>query len=968
MGGDSMDVTMASPPEEKVRLFRAMFRGRDDVYARRYASAKSGKCGYSPVCAVEWTRGICDKKRVSCAVCPNRRLVPLDDEAVRMHLRGVDSRGRDFTLGCYPLLADDTVRFAAIDLDRASWRSDSMSICEVLRELGLPVARERSRSGNGAHLWFFFDEPQPARFVREALTYALTLTMERNPEVGLGSYDRIFPNQDRLPKGGFGNLIAMPLQGTARRSGNTCFVDERLVPFPDQWKFLSGLPLITGDQLARIRARASSERRSLMPQTEEEALRNEPWTLFNPPSDSKPGRQYELPEEHISDKLQITLGNAVYIRQTELTPTLRGRLIRLAAFVNPVYADMQRLRLNVYNTPRVIDRSVNGDDYLILPRGCLDGALKTIRDDGAEWEIADKRVEGEPVKGLEFVGELREEQRLAAQALVKHDTGVLAAGTAFGKTVLAAWMIAERKVPTLVLVNRRQLQSQWIERLSQFLGLSKKEIGRIGGGTHKANGRLDVAVIQTFSRMEDAFLAATLKGYGQIVVDECHAISAPSFERVAHASSARYFLGLSATVVRQDGQHPIIEMECGPVRYRVDAKKMSAFTAFRHVVRVRPTPFVPKTESLEKEGETKFAEIVAALAGDAERNALIAADVAACVREGRSPVVISERRGHLDVLAERLAGVADHVVVMRGGMGRRQLKSIREELDAIPPEESRILLATGSYLGEGFDDARLDTLFLTLPISWRGRLVQYAGRLHRKCDGKREVRIYDYLDQRVSLCAKMFNRRSVGYRDIGYELVMTDDSLCGLPKGVEIPVELRDDESCADSIRRLGREGVDAETADLFVRAALEMSGGEDSARSAAERFLFKFLDGLPKTKGLFALNGRIDVPFGPNPFMEVDLLCEAKRLAVEIDGAFHFADAEHYRRDRRKDFLLQKNGYLVLRFLSEDVTHRLSFVVDEIAAALEARANTEQRESRSDAVGASVAIPSTQHIRPGTP
>lgn len=316
---------MASSPAEKIRLFRAMFQGREDVYARRYVSARSGKSGYSPVCAAEWTRGICDKKRVACAVCPNRQFVPLDDEAVRQHLCGVDARGRDFTLGCYPLLADDSVRFAAIDLDKASWRSDSSSICDVLRELDLPVARERSRSGNGAHLWFFFEEPQPARFARDVLTYILTLTMERNPEVGLSSYDRIFPNQDRLPKGGFGNLIALPLQGASRRADNTCFVDERLVPFPDQWKFLSELPLITGERLSKIRTRASSECRSLMPQTEESALRNEPWTLFNPHSNASVKSGYELPIEHISGKIHITLGNAVYIRQTELTPTLRGR-------------------------------------------------------------------------------------------------------------------------------------------------------------------------------------------------------------------------------------------------------------------------------------------------------------------------------------------------------------------------------------------------------------------------------------------------------------------------------------------------------------------------------------------------------------------------------------------------------------------------------------------------------------------
>lgn len=932
--------TMASPPEEKIRLFRARFRGREDVYARRYVSANSGKCGYSPACAVEWSRGLCDKKRVACAVCPNRRLLPLDDETVRMHLVGHDAKGRDFTLGCYPLLPDDTVRFAAIDLDRNGWRTDGASIARVLRELALPVACERSRSGKGAHFWFFFDRPQPARFVRDVLTYVLTVTMERHPEIGLDSYDRIFPNQDRLPKGGFGNLIALPLQGTARRAGNTCFVDERLVPYPDQWAFLSGVPLIDEGQLSALRARALSEKRALLPQTDEEVLRNEPWTLFNPPKTADlpapPG--YALPEGHMSDKIEITLGNAVYIRQTELTPDLRGRLIRLAAFANPVYANMQRLRLNVYNTPRVIDRSVNGDNHLILPRGCFDGVLATLRAEGAAYEVRDRRQTGVSLEGVSFTGTLRDEQRLAANELAKYETGVLAAGTAFGKTVLAAWMIAERKVSTLVLVNRRELQSQWVERLSQFLDIPKREIGRIGGGVNKASGRLDVAVIQTFSRMEDAFLVASVKGYGQVIVDECHAISAPSFERVAHAASAKYFLGLSATVVRKDGQHPIIEMECGPVRYRVDAKKMDAFRAFRHVVRVRLTPFVPKTGTLDAEGKAKFADVVSSFADDPVRNGMIVRDVEACVKEGRTPVVMSECREHLDTLAHLLRDAADHVVVLRGGIGRRTLKALRDELDATGSGETRILLATGSYLGEGFDDPRLDTLFLTLPISWRGRLVQYAGRLHRLYDGKREVRIYDYVDQRVEMCRRMFNRRAAGYRDIGYEMVMTNDSLNGWPEGVEIPVALREDETLADSIRRIGREGCDAETADLFVRAALANAASEDGARSASERFLFRFLDRTPQTKGLFALNGHLEIPFGLNPFMEVDLLCVSRKLAVEIDGAHHFADAEHYRRDRRKDFLLQKNGYLVLRFLAEDVVRRLAQIMEEITAALDTR------------------------------
>ncbi len=925
-------VSSASSPDAKVRFFRELFKGREDIYARRYVSTRAGKIGYSPACSTEWTRGLCDKKHVSCAVCPNRRFVPLDDDAVRMHLMGHDARMHDFTIGCYPLLTDDTVRFAVIDLDGKNWRSGSSSICDVLKQLGLPVARERSRSGDGVHFWFFFNSPQPARFVRDALTYILSLAMEHNPEIGLSAYDRIFPNQDRVPKGGFGNLIALPLQGTARRAGNTCFVNDHLVPFSDQWSFLSGIPRITGDKIAAIRARFMSERRFLISHGIDNALGNEPWMLFNPNQGcQKPSSQ------HVSCKVQITLANAIYFQQVELTPDLKGKLIRLAAFVNPEYENMQRLRLNVYNTPRIVDRSVSDNDNLVLPRGCLDNVLETLRVEGVERDIIDKRQKGSPLEDVSFVGRLRDEQQLAARDIVTNDTGVLAAGTAFGKTVLAAWIVAARKVSTLILVNRRELQMQWIERLSQFLGIPEKGIGRIGGGAHKATERLDVALIQTLSRMEDATLSAMVKSYGQVIVDECHVVSAPSFERVVHAVPAQYVLGLSATPIRKDGQHPIIEMECGPVRHRVDATGMDLFGAFRHLVRVRPTPFVPKQDTFENKRALKFADIISELVGDTARNEMIVRDVIDCVREGRTPVVISERRDHLDVFEQMLRGVADHVIVLRGGLGNKKRTAIRDELDAISPHETRILLATGAYLGEGFDDARLDTLFLTLPISWRGRLVQYAGRLHRRCDGKREVRIYDYLDQNVVLCSKMFNRRAVGYRDIGYDMVMADDPQDGWPKSVEIPISLRTDETFSDSIRRIGREGCDDVTADLFVNAALKSAHADDGARSASERFLFRFLDGLPKTKGMFTLNGRLDIPFGPNPYMEVDLLCKTKRLAVEIDGGFHFADADHYRRDRRKDFLLQRNGFLVVRFLADDVTRRLQWVMDEITTALEA-------------------------------
>ena len=944
---------MQSSPEEKIRLFRAMFCGREYVYAERWES-KAGKAGYQPVCANQWIRGVCPKcaafgrggaKKVpvSCAECPVRQFEPISDRVVANHLRGSDEKGKSFTMGVYPLLADDTVRFAAIDFDKASWRADVYSVVETLRDVGLPVACERSRSGNGAHLWFFFEEPEAAAYVRDVLSFVLTLTMERNPSMGLDSYDRIFPNQSRVPKGGFGNLIALPLQGRPRQIGNSVFVDERLVPYDDQWKFLSQLPHVSKAKLLELRRRAVSERRLLTPQREEEIEREEPWSLFTPgekqQADDNKGERREFVEEPV----ELTLGNAIYIRQEGLSPTLRGKLIRLAAFANPKFREAEQLRLPVYNIPRVICRAIDGENFLILPRGCFDALVATLKEAGVRWTVADKRLDGKPIDAA-FTGELRPEQKVAADALLKHDIGVLAAGTAFGKTVLAAWMIAARKVNTLVLVNRKPLADQWVERLSQFLGVPKNEIGRWGGGRRKYTGKIDVALIQSLTRKGEAN-REIIGSYGQLIVDECHGISAPSFESVANCFAGKYVLGLSATVVRKDGHHPIIHMQCGPVRHRVEAKAMAGFEKFRHAVEVRLTGFEPSVSVDDDEQGATYVKLIVELMNDAHRNEMIVSDVLKAVAAGRSPVVLTERRKHLEILRGLLEGKVAHLLVLHGQMGVRQVKALDAERAAISDSEPRVLLATGSYIGEGFDDARLDSLFLTLPISWKGRLTQYAGRLHRRHAGKREVMIFDYADTNVVMFARMFNKRCAGYKALGYEIVMPLSTEPGLPSNIALLREKKLDETYSESVKRLLRSGVTSEEVDLFAFAAAQQKDvegkdalsisvteeDEENARSAVERFLHRHLQALPVTKGLFELNGKLEIPFGANPYMEVDFLSRTAKLAVEIDGARHFDDKDAYRRDRRKDELLQSEGYFVLRFLAEDVLSDLGTVIDRI-------------------------------------
>jgi superfamily II DNA or RNA helicase/very-short-patch-repair endonuclease len=924
-------VNQHSSPDAKIALFRSLFRGREDVYPRRFESRKTGKSGYSPACANEWIRGVCDRRAVKCTDCPNRRFLPVTDDVIRRHLLGQDSDGREFVMGMYPMLLDETCFVLAADFDKESWREDAAAVRETCRQLGVPCALERSRSGNGAHLWLFFDEAAPAVLARKLGAYLLTETMERRPEIGLRSYDRFFPNQDTLPKGQLGNLIALPLQKQPRDHGNSVFLDESIVPHTDQWAFLATVRKISCPEAECIVRCAEAARGNvvgvrLVPWDE---TADAPWTA--PPSRRPTSAPVAGP---LPQSMEIVLGNEIYVAKEGLPPALRNRLIRLAAFQNPEFYRAQAMRLPTFDKPRVISCAEDHPHHIALPRGCLEDLQSALAGLGVGFTLRDERFPGTPF-AVTFQGELRPQQRAAAKALAAHDIGVLAATTAFGKTVVAAWMIAKRGVNTLVLVHRQQLMEQWVERLSTFLGIPAKAIGRIGGGRKKPSGVLDVALVQSLVRKGE--VNDLIGKYGNLVVDECHHLPASSFEQAARRTKAKYVLGLSATVARKDGHHPIIFMQCGPVRYRVEAKQQAAERPFSHSVWVRPTAFREK-DNTESEARVQFHALYDGLIADESRNRLIVEDITDAVREGRSPVVLTERTEHLRILAERLASSVPHCFVLQGGMGRKQLKSVLGAMAAVPAHEARVLLATGRYIGEGFDDARLDTLFLTLPVSWRGTFAQYAGRLHRLYDGKKEVRIYDYADINVPMLARMFDRRCKGYEAIGYSILLPASAVPGWPPEVPLPVEPEWKRDYAASVQRLIRDGVDAHLGNLFVHATRKMQAdaqGEARARSATEAFLFRRLETLQQTAGKFLLNAELPIPFDERGRMEVDLLCAQARLAVELDGPQHLSDPDAYRRDRRKDALLQEQGYFVLRFLAEDVGKRLDHVLDAVLRAL---------------------------------
>lgn len=737
---------------KRIAVFRSLFRGREDVYARRWESA-DGQSGYVPAALKDW-RAINksrpeDRKKVD---QKTRKFFPLTDTVLENHLLGKE------TIGIYPLLPDETCWFLAVDFDKRTWEYDSLAFLETCQELNVPAALERSRSGKGGHIWIFFDRALPAITARKLGCVILTRTMERRHQLGLDSYDRFFPNQDTMPKGGLGNLIALPLQFAPRKSGNTVFIDSEFQPHPDQWQFLSTIrrmPAGTAEEIV-AEAQRTGDLIGVRISIADDEDAQDPWTL--PPSRKRRERPIEEP---LPERVQVVRANLVYVEKKDLPPAMLNRLLRLAAFQNPEFYKAQAMRLSTYDKPRVIACGQDFPQHIAVPRGCLTETLALLEAHKIRPEVRDERFTGTPIH-VEFQGQLRPFQEDAVSKIGGHDDGILCAPTAFGKTAVAAWLIAKRKVNTLVLVHRQQLLDQWQERLAMFLELPAKSIGHIGGGKMERTGYVDVAVIQSLHLKDEVkdFVAE----YGQVIIDECHHISAFTFEQVMRQVKAKYVVGLTATPTRKDGHHPIIYMQCGPVRFSMSARTMTEATPFEHKVTPRHTEFRMAPELTD----VTIQDVYRALVNDVSRNEMIATDIVRVIESGRCPLLLTGRTEHLEYFAAKLAGTAKHIFVLKGGMGKKQRRLTAEALASVPEDESRVILATGSYIGEGFDDARLDTLFLAMPISWKGTLQQYVGRLHRLHDSKRFVQVYDYVDSYLPMLARMYERRLSGYSAIGY--------------------------------------------------------------------------------------------------------------------------------------------------------------------------------------------------------
>ena len=755
--------------DERVALFLSLFKGREDVFARRWFSKSTGKAGYQPVCVNEWRRGVCDKKTYKCAECPNRDFAPLTSQDVYRHLEGKDENCCD-VVGLYAIMPDNNCSFLCTDFDDKSckhgYKDDVLAFVRVCRDWQIPYAIERSRSGNGAHVWIFFEEPLQAFKARRLGNAILTEAMNHDGRMSLNSYDRFFPNQDRMPEGGFGNLVALPLQGQARKNLNTVFVDDDFLAYKDQWTFLYNIKKLREDDVDKqLSLHVNKEFGALSTSSE-----SKPWVTPTPQNVTK---------ADFYSTLEIVKADKIYIPLKSISAKVLNHLKRIAAFKNPEFYSKQAFRLSTYSVPRIISCFDITDEYLAMPRGCEDAILSFLNNNNVKYSITDETSHGKKIS-VTFIGKEREEQTDAINALLTYSNGVLHATTAFGKTVTAAAIIARKKVNTLILVHSKALLTQWHERLTEFLDIDFKEleepkkrgrkkvfspIGCLDSAGNSLHGVIDIALIQ--SCLDEDGVKPFVQDYGMVIVDECHHVSSITFENVLKNIKAHTVYGLTATPIRKDGQQPIIFMQCGPIRFSADAKSQITKQSFDRYLIPRFTTYRSITEDRQT-----ITAMYQSLSEDTVRNNLIVNDICNVVDSGRTPIILTNRTSHVTLLAEKLKTTIPNVITLTGSGSIKEKREALQRLQTISPSEPLVIVATGKYVGEGFDYPRLDTLFLALPISWKGLVAQYAGRLHRENEGKKDVRIYDYIDIHEPVCDSMYRKRLKGYASIGYKTII----------------------------------------------------------------------------------------------------------------------------------------------------------------------------------------------------
>ena len=722
-------VTASSPSVDKVRFFQTMFASRRDVYATRWESVRAQRSGWAPAVEGGWRKGT------------RRPYLRLTDSVVEAHLLG------DLHLGLYPLLAGDACHWLAADFDGPMAMLDALAYVKAARAVGVPAALEVSRSGIGAHVWVFFAGPVPAARARALGSGLLREAIALRGRTDLTAYDRLFPSQDVLPASGIGNLIAAPLQGRSRKEGATLFLDlGTLEPFTDQWAYLSSLHRLSAreverlvDQVGTVRVGAAVSR--LRPATASQT-RPQPAPL-----------------------VRLTLDAGVRLAIEDLTPATLATLKHAASMPNPAFGERQRRRFSTWGIPRFLtsfEQTVDG--RLVLPRGHVDLTSSVLEQAGSAVEVVDERAAGTSLD-VTLVSTLRHDQAQAVADLADHDLGVLVARPGVGKTVMACALIARHATSTLVLVDRKTLADQWRARLLEHLRI---KAGQLGGGRTKLRNTVDVVTLQTLSRRTD--IPELTAAYGFVIVDECHHIPAAAFENAVRQIPARRWLGMTATPYRHDGLDDLITLQLGPVRSTMTEPEPGTLAAaadgvVERALAVHQTRFVYRGDA-DPTAPGGIAAVYRDLVADVGRNRQIVADVQAALARGRHCLVLTNWTAHVETLAAVLSAAGHEPVILRGGAGSRKR---RDALDRLRPDDGPLLVvATGSFIGEGFDCPALDTLFLAAPIAFKGRLVQYVGRILRPAPGKHLVEVHDYHDVETGVLGSSLRKRAAGYVSLGF--------------------------------------------------------------------------------------------------------------------------------------------------------------------------------------------------------
>ena len=797
VSGDAQGVVELYDPDQGARIkkfdvtdkiasdFFMMFcRGRKDLYDLRYTNPKTGKNGYYTQCFNRWDRGchIQKKDGVRCKDCELRAYKPVTLPLIKAHMNGTDPNGND-VVAIYPMLENNLCQLLVFDFDNHAkgaeqedyantddrWKEEINALRRICKNLDVDAVVERSRSGRGAHLWIFFKEMIPARLARK---FGFALLEKGAESVNLKSfkyYDRMIPTQDALPEGGLGNVIALPLQGMALKSGNSAFVDENWNAYEDQLKVLAGTRRLTRQEIEDYLSLWYSTGF-----TSEDNGTDAPWD-----------KNSEIEAGSVKGVVRIVLADRIYIDSSGMSNKTKRQLRRMATFSNKQYFQNQAMDMPNYDESRFIYLGSDEGKYIVLPRGLREDIQKKFDNAGIRYKIEDKRTQGRELN-ISFKGELRESQIPAAETMLENETGILHAATAFGKTVVCCDMIARRGISTLILVDRADLMNQWIKRLDEFLDIDeelpeyqtktgrtrkrKSLIGNLQGAHDTLTGIVDVAMIRSLKK-KDGF-HPMLKEYAQVYFDECHHAASESAIEVLQEINAKYVYGVTATPKRGDGKEKINEFLLGPIRYRFTAKDRAEEQNIDHLVYPRFTRTV-KPHHLSK---TPYGNDAYELIRNNDvRDEQIIRDVADCVQAGRTPVVLTKYVDHANKLSERLKKYADRLILLTGANGTKVRRAQVKELNEVDDSDSLILVGTGSLLGEGFDFPRLDTLFMATPVSGENVVEQYVGRLNRDYDGKENVIVYDYVDSHIPKFDKMYAARLKAYKKIGYELCVNMD-------------------------------------------------------------------------------------------------------------------------------------------------------------------------------------------------